>query len=408
MREARPDAGRDGAAMTQDGFATGECVSAEETRRRFRARMPVADRFAYFDHAAVAPLPQPVGDAIRRWCEEATAYGDLRWPRWAEEVELLRTEAAALVNAAPEEIGLVRNTSHGIGIVAEGFPWKEGDNVVFPADEFPSNQYPWLALARRGVEARRVPLRDGRLELADLEAACDRRTQILAVSWVSYWSGRRWDPAELAALAHRTGALLFLDAIQGLGVFPLDVHEAEIDFLAADGHKWLLGPEGAGLFYCRREHLDRLNPTGVGWNSVVHAMRFDHIEPNWKPSAARFEGGSQNMAGMIGLRAAVGLLRQLGIATIADAVLRFTDHACERLRQLGAEIVSDRRAGTASGIVTFTLPGADPDDVRRRCAAAGVVLSCRAGRLRISPHAYNDESDLDRLIAVLRECRRSA
>jgi len=386
------------------GGGSGEESTA--TRARFRAAMPITERYAYFDHAAVSPLPEPVRAAIRLWCDEAAEQGDLRWPRWAEEVESLREEAAALVAAAPEEIALVRSTSHGIGIVAEGFPWREGDNVVFPADEFPSNQYPWLALAERGVEARRVPLRDGRLELADLEAACDRRTRIVAVSWVSYRSGRRIDPAEAADLAHRKGALLALDAIQGLGVFPLDVRAAEIDFFAADGHKWLLGPEGAGLFFCRREHLDRLRPTGVGWNSVVQAMRFDHIEPNWKPAAARFEGGSQNMVGMIGLRAAVGLLRDLGIAKVAHSVLRFTDHACDRLRQIGAEIVSDRRPEAASGIVTFTLPGTDPENVRRRCLSAGVVLSCRSGRLRISPHGYNDDGDLERLIEVLQVCRK--
>lgn len=394
--------------MTHDDGERRDDASIEAARSRFRDCMPIARRYAYFDHAAVSPLPEPVRNAIQSWCDEATEHGDLRWPRWAEEVESLRRDAAELTGAAPEEIALVRSTSHGIGIVAEGLPWREGDNVVLPADEFPSNQYPWLALAEQGVEVRRVPLRDGRLELADLEAACDRRTRIVAISWVSYWGGRRTDPAEAAELAHRKGALLFLDAIQGLGVFPLDVRAAEVDFFAADGHKWLLGPEGAGLFYCRRDHLDRLRPTGVGWNSVVHAMRFDRIEPNWKPSAARFEGGSQNMVGMIGLRASLGMLRRLGIATVAEAVLRYTDDACKRLRRIGAEIVSDRRPGVASGIVTFTLPGVDPEEARRRCAAAGVVLSCRAGRLRISPHGYNNESDLERLIAVLRECRGNA
>ncbi len=377
-------------------------------RTRMRAWMPVAERYAYLDHAAVSPLPQPAREAIRRWCDEATEHGDVRWPRWAEECEALRQEAAAMIGAAAEEVALVRNTSHGVGIVAEGFPWREGDNVVLPADEFPSNQYPWLAVRDRGVEVRRVPLRDGRLELADLEAACDRRTRLVTLSWVSYWSGRRTDPAEAADLAHRHGALLFLDAIQGLGVFPLDAHQAEVDFLAADGHKWLLGPEGAGLFFCRRQHLDLLRPTGVGWNSVVQAMRFDQIVPDWKPTAARLEGGSQNMVGMIGLRAAVGMLRELQVPRIAVTVLDITHRACQRLRSLGAEIVSDRRSDAASGIVTFVLTGVDPDEARRRCLAADVVLSCRSGRLRISPHAYNDDSDLDRLIDALRRCRAAA
>jgi selenocysteine lyase/cysteine desulfurase len=207
----------------------------------------------------------------------------------------------------------------------------------------------------------------------------------------------------VAEIAHDRGALLFVDAIQGLGVLPLDVRETPIDFLAADGHKWLLGPEGAGVFFVRREHLDLLRPLGVGWNSVVHAGDFQHIELALKPAAERYEGGSPNMVGLIALRTSMALLADIGTAAIAQRILDVTDLACNRLTEMGAVIHSDRSPANKSGIVLFDLPGRDLQAVRRECLQRGVVLSCRGGLLRISPHAYNDESDIDRLVDALEQ-----
>jgi selenocysteine lyase/cysteine desulfurase len=367
--------------------------------------MPVARKWAYFDHAAVSPLPEPARQALAAWADEATAAGDVAWPTWARRVEQLRQLAAQMVHAQPEEIALVRNTTEGINLVAEGFPWQAGDNVVTLADEFPSNQYPWMQLTERGVQTRRVATEDGKVDLDRLAAACDRRTRVVSVSWVSYSSGWRNDVDRLAEIAHDCGALLFLDAIQGLGVFPLDVGRTPVDFLAADGHKWMLGPEGAGIFFTRREHLGLLRPIGVGWNSVVHAHDFGRIELVLKDAADRYEGGSQNMAGMIALEASLRLLRQFPQEALARRIVDITDLACRRLIEIGAEIFSDRRPKRKSGIVVFTLPGVDPATIRRQCLEQGVVLSCRAGRLRISPHAYNDESDLDRLVDSLQSIR---
>ena len=368
----------------------------------FRRQMPVAGQWAYFDHAAVAPLSGPAQQALNSWAEDATANGAAHYTAWTGRVERLRTLAAGLIAAAPEEIALVGNTTAGINLVAEGFPWKAGDNVVTPADEFPSNQYPWLHLADRGVETRRIPTDGGRLDLDRLAAACDDRTRIVSVSWVAYASGWRHDLDRLAELVHRRGALLFLDAIQGLGVFPLNVRQTPIDFLAADGHKWLLGPEGAGIFFTRREHLDRLRPVGVGWNSVRGAHDFSHIELLFKDTAARYEGGSQNVAGLSALGASLELLGQFGTDAISARVLEITDLACRRLEEIGAVILSDRAPAHRSGIVSFELPGRAPDLLRRQCVRQQVLLSCRAGRLRISPHAYNNAEDVERLIEALR------
>lgn len=373
----------------------------EDSWKAFREQMPVARRWAYLDHAAVSPLPSPTHRALLEWAEQAAMDGDVHWPQWECRVENLREKAATLLGAATAEIALLRSTSEGVNLVAEGFPWQTGDNVVTLADEFPTNQYAWLNQADRGVETRRVPVGPEGVDLDAIAAACDRRTRIVTISWVSYCTGRRLDLGRLAEIAHRRGALLFVDGIQGLGVLPLDVRTTPIDFLAADGHKWLLGPEGAGIFYIRREHLARLRPIGVGWNSVVHAHDFARIELKLKDSAARYEGGSQNMAGMIALGESVGLLLRFGVSAIARRIVEMTDLACERLASIGARIVSDRRPESKSGIVVFELPGGDPAAIRQACLREGVVLSCRGGRLRISVHAYNHADDIERLAAVL-------
>ena len=377
---------------------------------RFRAAMPIAERVAYFDHAAVAPLPAPTRDSLRAWLDQAAHEGDQAWGQWSRRIEAVRQAAARLINADPAEIALVPNTTSGIGLVAEGLPWQSGDNAVTLENEFPSNQYPWMNLALRGVEVRRVPAPGGVVDLDRLESACDKRTRIVTLSWVGYATGWRIDPAVVAALCRRRGCLFFLDAIQGLGVFPLDVQASGIDFLAADGHKWLLGPEGAGLLFVRREHLARLRPLMVGWNSVVQGNDYSRVELNLRDSAARYEGGSQNMVGFHGLGASLDLLSSLGVgpvsSPVADQVLALTDFAASELAALGASLLAPRSGEHRSGIVTFLLPGRDPQTIRRQLEAAGIVVRCRGGGVRLSPHGYNTREEIERMIAELKQILR--
>jgi selenocysteine lyase/cysteine desulfurase len=387
--------------------ALNKSLSVVAVREQLRAEIPAAERWAYFDHAAMSPLPRPTAGAIEAWLKEAVEIGNPVWPDWVKGVEGMRGDAARLIGAHPDEIALVGNTTAGISLVAEGIDWRPGDNVVTLADEFPSNVYPWLNLASRGVETRRVPTDlSGRLDVERLAETCDERTRVVTVSWIGFATGYRQDVKQIASIAHERGALLFLDAIQGLGAFPIDVNDLGIDFLAADGHKWLLGPEGAGIAYIRREHLHTLRPIGVGWHSVPASQDFTHIELNLRPTAARYEGGSQNNAGMLALGASLKLLRGCGIDAVAASILDITERACQRLGEIGAKIVSDRRPDhrggeQRSGIVSFELPGRDPLAVKRHALRQNVVFGCRAGRLRISPHAYNNEEDLGRLIEAL-------
>ncbi len=367
-----------------------------------RDAFPVTRTWAFLDHAAVAPLSAPARQALVEHADFMTANGGARLTPWVQRVEEVRGLAARLLNADPPDVAFVKNTSEGIGIVAEGFPWEAGDNVVTAAEEYPANLYPWLNLGHRGVGVRLVPSRGNRLALDDLAAAMDRRTRLVSLSFVEYSSGFRNDLAAVGALCRERGAAFFVDAIQGLGVLPLDVRQAPVDFLAADGHKWMLGPEGAGVLWVRREWVERLHPVGVGWNSVVGATDFATIDFRLKPHAGRWESGSLNVGGISALGASLALLLDAGIPAVAGRVLALTDHLCERAASGGLEVFSSRRPDDRSGIVSLTVPGQDPRRLVRRCKEEGIVINQRAGRLRVSPHCYNTPAELDRLVEVLR------
>ncbi len=284
-----------------------------------RRECPVTERWAYFDHAAVAPLTERARRTLVEWADDLTNNGDVHDPERVRRVEEVRRRAGQLLNADPLDIAFIKNTSEGIGIVAEGLPWRNGDNIVTAEDEYPANLYPWMNLADRGVELRRVPSRDGRILLDDLRSALDGRTRLVSLSFVEYASGFRNDLDTVGQLCREKGVLFFVDAIQGLGVLPLDVRRTPIDFLAADGHKWLLGPEGAGLFWIRRDLVDQLHPVGVGWNSVIDSRNFGRVEFRLKPHAGRWESGSLNVGGILALGASLELVLDYGVDAISAA-----------------------------------------------------------------------------------------
>jgi selenocysteine lyase/cysteine desulfurase len=382
-----------------------QSVSGERTWRQFRDLMPIANQWAYFDHAAVAPLPNPTNGVMTRWLEDATNDGDVAWPRWSQRIEDFRHTVAHTLHATPSEIAFVPNTTAGLNLLAEGFAWQSGDNVVTLENEFPSNLYPWLQLAERGVTTRLVATENGRVDLNRIADACDDRTRVISLSWVGYASGWRIDVAAAVQMAHDHGAVFCLDAIQGLGVYPLDVQATGVDFLSADGHKWLLGPEGAGVCYIASRLLDRLRPLGVGWNSVEHRYDFGNPELRLRHSAARYEGGSTNMVGYHGLAASWDMLVDWGWgpsrSAVADRVIALADRTCERLASLGCFPRFQRDPAHKSAIVTVDIPQVPPQTLRTACLENHVVVSCRGGGIRLAPHAYNNEQDIDRFVQVV-------
>jgi selenocysteine lyase/cysteine desulfurase len=370
---------------------------------RFRAHFPVTRKWAFFDHAAVAPIPDVGVAALDEYARRIADNGLADVWHWVDRTTSVRRLAARLVNApSSEDVAFVANTTAGIGIVAEGFPWQSGDNVVLAAEEYPSNQYPWLNLAARGVEVRSVPTRGCRVDVDDLRAAMTDRTRLLTVSFVQYAGGFRSDLDALGNLCRERGVFFFVDAIQGLGAFPLDVQRMGIDGLAADGHKWLLAPEGAGIFYLGREWVGKFHPVGVGAHSVEKPFDYATIDFSLKPHAGRWEGGALNLAGVSALGASMELLLDAGIDQVAARVLELTDYLCDKALSVGLEVFSSRQGSDRSGIVSLTKPGTAPKEVMKKCRDAGVVVNVRAGRVRVSPHAYNTEAEIDRFIEVVK------
>jgi cysteine desulfurase/selenocysteine lyase len=392
---------------------------ASVVRATLRDAMPVSREWAYFDHAAVGPLPSMGSAAGRKLLLQAEQSGDYCWPEWSSIAARLRGNAAALLHCKTDEIALIPNTTFAINLIASAFPWfssrkkTETPNVVVIENEFSSNLLPWMELAKAGVEVRVVPVDStGIVSIDRLAERIDSQTKLVSISWVGYASGYRIDLEKVCELVHSRGAEVFLDAIQGLGVFPCDVSQLSIDYLAADGHKWLLGPEGAGILFIKGERLHRLENRMIGWNSVHGAHRFQSSQVEFKSDASRFEGGSANHLGLVCLEASTSLLLQLGANQngngVAAAVLENADQIEDSLRSIGAVVHRDRELANRlgnhlSGIVSFEMKGKDPLSVRSELIRNKVVASVRHGRLRVATHAYNDADDIRRLCSALRK-----
>jgi cysteine desulfurase / selenocysteine lyase len=378
-------------------------IRVSDLAAAYAEEFPVKAAHIFFNHAGVCPLPLRSARAAQAVLEQQLRHGATDYSQWSRGVHDARRNLAALVRADASEIAFVKNTTHGLLIAAACIPWHEGDNVVTSAIEFPANVYPWLALERKGVETRFVGAREGRVLMDDLVAAMDSRTRAVALSWVQFSSGFRVDLGRLSELCRDRGAYLVVDGIQGLGALQLDLSRYAIDFLSADGHKWLLSVEGAGMLYVRRQTLDGLLPAYQGWLGMDDPFNFldYHFRP--RPDALRFEEGSRNVAGIHALGASVGLFLEAGPGRVEEAVLALTDSLAECLVALGCEITSPRRAEEKSGILTFRHPSVSSADIVAGLTQRGVVSVERAGSVRFSPHFYNDAEEVERALANLRE-----
>ena len=368
---------------------------------RYRAEFPATQYSIYMNHAAVAPISRRVLAAMVSLLEDVCHHGLEHEATWLEACEATRRSAARLLNAHPGEIALTKNTSEGISFFANGLAWQPGDEVVSVASEFPANFYPWKYQERKGVRLRLVEDTEGRLSLDALSQALTPRTRVVAVSYVQYLSGFRLDLEKLGALCADRGCLLFVDAIQGLGAFPVDVRRCHIAGLAADGHKWLLGPEGAAVMFLNREVLDRVSPSTVGWMSVRGWRDYSSREFVWRAGASRFEAGTLNTVGVYGLGAALDLLLEIGVDAVGKRILELTGRLRRGLRDRGHQVFGPLEPREASGIVSFVPRMGRPADTAARLRAHRVQLSERGGRVRLSPHFYNTEEEVDRVLELL-------
>lgn len=368
-----------------------------------RAQFPVSRRLVYLNHAGVAALSAPAATALARYAELAVSEGALHYAeRYDAEIERVRRRAAALLDAAPDEIAFVKNTTEGLGLVAAGLAWRPGDRVVTCDLEYPSNVYPWWSLRAQGVETVLLPSQGGRLPMERVaEALRDPRVRLLALSSVEYGSGARNDLAALGALCRAHDIRFCVDAIQSLGCLPLRPRDSGIDYLAADGHKWLCSVEGCGVFYCARERIAELTPRVVGWRSVTDNTDYDRYHLELQPGAGRFEEGTPNTGGIFALGAAIDLTLAQGVDRIAERVLGLTRDLAERLDARGVRVLSPRGDADRSGILSFVKDGEDAKATAARLRAQGIVVAARRGGVRASLHAWNDASDLERLVAAI-------
>lgn len=371
-----------------------------------RTLFPVTEKYIYMNHAAVSPLSTRVRDAMHSLNDDVTSNGSANYEAWCRAYEKTRGSAARLVNARPHEIAFVRNTSDGLSAVANGIDWREGDNVVTCDVEFPSNVYPWMRLCEeRGVTMKLARESDGRIEIDELLSLIDERTRVVTISWVQFGSGYRADLARIGRFCRERNVIFSIDAIQGLGGLKLDVERDFVDAFAADAHKYLLGPEGIALLYVSDRVIDRIKPMVVGWTSVKNYEQFSHgsidYKLDYREGALRFECGTLNTAGVYGLGAALDLFLEVGPEQIEAHLLSLSDYLAERLTMNGYKVVSSRRRGETSGIVTCTHDRYSPGELYHLLRAKNIQTAPRMNRLRISPHFYNTRGEIDALVEAL-------
>ena len=374
-------------------------IRAHDLLRLRDEQLPVTRECVYLNHAGVGPLTRRATARMAEMAGNTSLAGDRLWQERIDEAERVRGLAARLLGAsAPHEVAFVENTSTALSMVAEGLDWKPGDNVVGAAFEFPSNVYPWMSLAARGVEYRRAEERDGRIDPEELLALIDDRTRMLALSWVQYASGFRSDLARLGAACRERDVLFVVDVIQGLGALALDVEQAQVDVAAASAHKWLLGPEGIGLLYVSDRVVERLRPVRSGWRSVRDRLQWTAYDLTWSEGAGRFESGTLNVYGIAALGGSLEILLEVGAAEIEPRVLALTGLAARGLADLGFTVVSSRSRGETSSIVTAIPPCRTAGELVRELNGRDIVVAARAGRLRIAPHFYNTAEEIERCL----------
>lgn len=367
----------------------------------WREQFPVTKNLIYLNHAAVAPLPRRSAEAMQHLAQDALDFGSIHYDKWMATYLGLRTSTARLINAAPEEIAIVKNTSEGVATVAMGIDWHAGDVVVAFQEEFPANFYPWKRLGSRGIEVRWLSIFD---DLERIDEAC-KGARLLAISFVQYLSGYRVDLERIGEICARRGCFFFVDAIQGMGAFPIDVRAAKIDALAADGHKWMLGPEGCGVLYVRREMQDQIEPVEFGWTNVAKYADYSSRDMGLRQDAGRYECGTLNTIGCYGLRASIEFLLEVGIENIRPAVQTLGDQIWEGALSRGFETLGSRSASTGAGIVCFRIPGVESPFVVRKLKDAGISAAPRQGWVRTAPHFYISPAEIDFMLDTAAESR---
>ena len=363
---------------------------------------PLTDELIYLNHAAVAPWPKRTSAAVIRFAEQNTRYGSHFYLDWLNKESELRSQLQTLLNApSAEDIALVKNTSEALSFVAYGLTWQAGDNIVSSNEEFPSNRLPWESLADQGVEFRQADLHSADTPEEALFALVDRNTRLITISSIQFASGLRMDLERIGEFCKQRGILFCIDAIQSLGAVQFDVQAYHADFVMADGHKWMFGPEGLGVFYTTPSARDKLKLTQYGWHMMKDTHHYENKPWEVHPTARRFECGSPNMLGIHAFSASLSLLLETGMAAVESLVLGKAGHIMDGIaKNEHLVLLSERQSRLQSGIVTFKHRTVANDVLYTYLQENGVVCALRGGGIRFSPHFYNTLEEIDRAVEL--------
>lgn len=366
---------------------------------------PATSKHVYLNSAAVAPLPSPTVSAVEGQLRDVSLNGSINYPKWVDTKHRCRSLVAEMLNVKEDGIAFLRNTSDGFAAVANGIDWKEGDNIVSFAGEFPSNFYPWrMVRDRYGVELRLCGERDGAVDIDEMISLIDSNTRIVSISAIQFSTGFRADLARIGSIAKKHGALFSVDMIQAFGAIPLDLSGLGVDIAAGASHKWLCAPEGCGILFLSEKALERIRPTLVGWISVLQPWDFDAREQALHQNALALESGTGPAALFYGLEQSLSILKGAGLENIRRHNFYLADLICERLPSTRFDLVSCRNEDVKSQIVAIkSKVNRPPIEIFKSLQDRGIVVSARGDLLRIAPHLFNDESDIDSLMSALKE-----
>jgi cysteine desulfurase/selenocysteine lyase len=368
-----------------------------------RSLFPALKHYAYLNSASVSPMPSTAQAAINSQLDDVSNHGSLHYTEWIATKERARSLLGEMLHVRPDQIAFLRNTSDGFASIANGLDWAEGDNIVSFANEFPANFYPWRRIRDLyGVDLRLAPERDAKVDLDELISMIDSNTKVVALSAVQYGSGFRSDLERVGRAAREVDALFCVDIIQGFGALPFDMPAQYVDAASGAGHKWLCAPEGCGILYLSDRARDRVDPTLVGWISVADPWNFADTEQPFRPTALAWESGTGCSSLFYGLEQSLKLLHETGAERIEKHLEELTDGLCDSLAGRNYEIISSRKPGEKTAIVCVRHTGGmHANEVAKKLEEASVIVAPRGDRLRISPHFYNNDEDIEQLLGAL-------
>ena len=366
---------------------------------KYRSLFPHIDQYTYLNHASISPINLRAKSAIQDFLELRHGKNIEFWPDAMDRKLHFLKLIARLINADADNIALVPSTSGGLNILSLGLNWQKGDHILLNDFEFPANVIPFTNLRRHGVEIDFVHHDHGKIHLEDIIENIKSTTRVLSISFVEFMNGFRNEMEALGKICQERDIIFCVDAIQGAGALKIDVKKWQVDFLSTGGHKWLMWPAGLGFVYISPRIFDRIYPAQAGWISLDVPFDFFNYQQPFAPDARRFEPGGFNTMAIMGAIPTIEIMLEIGPEALEEKILGNTKYLMNELTQRNIELFSDSRADHLSGIVTFNHSQAE--SLFEYLQKNRIFVSLREGKIRVSPHFYNNTEDLNILIKAI-------